>query len=884
MRLSPSFLPLSLLLFFLALSGCVPKTEALPPGRLAASWNVREGLRDARGILGYVGEEEENLRFELTPGWSDENQPMLLKVKASPEAKGIVPRLASADGAPVEVEVHWKGRWGILEIPPHSPVFSLEVPRGSLESLVLEYHAPSEYPEPVADATPRISVAAGRRHEGVLSCEKLGDMAVLQNEVLRAEFSLSPHFTLTSLKVAEAGDAEALAHPSETCLLRFACHDRMYDLSKALVDQAEVEGTTLRVRFHWEEPAVSGVMEVACLPEELSFRATLRNEDSASQSLKIVFPHLSGIRLSKNVGDDYYFYPYSGGMVANQPLDWRDNFGDGRVLHQFVDIFSPSLGAGMYMRVDDAVGKFKTFSLKKGGKATQGYTHPIYPWPGILDLTRMVSRPLEDTRFIAFSVEYQQMDRQPGEEYVVPAACLGAHGGNWKEGFRRYAQWVRRVSPPRPFPSLLTDRWNLRAGFGLSSPLLNNEEADRSYIGRYERNGVSPGDIIEMVGWWTIGRTAPFEVPLEQDEILGEAYWRIPRWVDPATGTLAYSYHLGDYEEYNPQWGGLQRLREHIDRIRKADQIPIFYLTPNGISAGTRAAKRWIPQYAVINPAFQNPLPTPVDPKEPDGIVLNYMKFCPCLDNEEYMDYLAETVARVCRETGIDGFRLDELGGPGYLCLSKSHSHLFAEYGNTEEMAAQREIARRVHQAMDEVRSDLVLLTEFPGNDLLASQIEGALTYDCQNDIKNPVRPAPINVSREFFPECKQFEIDTSEDSQKRWKYWFWNANGTYNSCYTEPIRQLLVKNRDAFAFGKVTVLEDGFPTGILVNRFEGDQGRYIRNILNVQTTTRLVSVPVRPGWRYVELLSGKTLAPRDGKVICPLRPQGILCVAEEPL
>ena len=872
------------LLFLLLLTGCVPKTEALPPGSLSASWSARDGLQDERGILGYVGEEGENLRFEFTPGYADEGQPMLLQLKAVQGGEGKEPHLATKEGARVEVPWRWRGRVLSLQIPPGSGVFSLEVPRGSLESLALEYIAPGNYPEPLADATPKVAEPAGRRHKGVLSCERLGNTAVLQNEALRAVFSLSPHFALTSLKVAEAGDAEVLANPSETCLLRLEVNGRMHDLSEAQVERVGVEDDTLRVFFRWKEPAVSGMMEVVCQQEELSFRTTLRNASPASQSLKIVFPHFGGLRLSGETKDDYYFFPYSGGMVATHPLDWRDNFGDGRVLHQFLDVFSPSLGAGIYLRVEDAVGKFKTFSMKKGGKATPGYTHPIYPWPGILDLARMVSRPLEDTRYTAFSIDYQQMDRNPGEEYVLPPACLGTHGGSWKNGFRRYAQWVRKVSPPRPFPSPLTDRWNLRAGFGLASPLLNNEELDRSYIGRYERNGVSPGDIIEMVGWWTIGRTAPFEVPLDQDEILGEAYWRVPRWVDPATGTLAYSYHLGDYEEYNPQWGGLPRLREHIDRIRKADQLPIFYLTPNGISAGTRAARRWIPKYAVINPAFRNPLPTPVDPKEPEGIVLNYMKYCPCLDNEEYMDYLAETVARVCRETGIDGFRLDELGGPGYLCLSKSHRHLFAEYGNTEGMAAQREIARRVHQAMDQVRPDLVLLTEFPGNDLLASQIEGALTYDCQNDIKNPVRPAPINVSREFFPECKQFEIDTEEDSQSRWKYWFWNANGTYNSCYAEPIRQLLMKNRDAFAFGKVTVLEDGFPAGVYVNRFEGANGRFVRNLLNVLTTTRQVDIPVRPGWRYVELLSGEILEPKDGKVTCLLRPKAILSVAEEPL
>ena len=91
------------LLFLLLLTGCVPKTEALPPGSLSASWSARDGLQDERGILGYVGEEGENLRFEFTPGYSDEGQPMLLRLKAVQGGEGKEPHLATKEGARVEV-------------------------------------------------------------------------------------------------------------------------------------------------------------------------------------------------------------------------------------------------------------------------------------------------------------------------------------------------------------------------------------------------------------------------------------------------------------------------------------------------------------------------------------------------------------------------------------------------------------------------------------------------------------------------------------------------------------------------------------------------------------------------------------------------------------
>ncbi len=866
-------------IFVFAFTGCAQQKTKKSSEKLCASWDVLHGIVDDHGLLGYVGEESGTLRLEFTPGYYDALSPIFLRLRPA-EGTDVMPVFFKQDGTGLEASVRKTADGLFIEFPGDSGLFAMELHAGTLKSLEVDYSAPMEYPEPLAEANPVFVSPKGNRWNVSPSCEIHDGKAVLCNQALQAVFSLAPHFTLDSLTVAEA-DANVLVNPAETRLLRFECGGRMFDLTSAMVDGTEIVENTLRVQFHWDTPAVSGTLEVACENDEIVFQAALQNDSPETLSLKVVFPHFGGVRISEKSEDDFYFFPYSGGMIANQPLDWRDIYGDGRILHQFLDIFSPSRGAGIYLRIDDEVGKFKVFSLRKGRGASKGYTHPIYPWDGVIDISRIISRPLEETYFVAFSVDYQQLDRHPQGKYLFPPARIGTHAGTWKNGFRRYANWARKICPPRPFPSALTDRWNLRAGFGLESPLFSDDSCGNSYIGRHEHNGNSPGDIIEMVGWWTIGHVAPFEVPLEQDDILGEKYWRVPRWVDPATGELSYSYHFGDYDEYNPQWGGLPRLRAHLDKIRQGDQIPIFYLTPYGLSAGTRAAKRWIPQYAAINPAFKNPLPTPVDPTEPAGIVINYMKFCPCLDTEEYMDHVAETVARVCRETGVDGFRLDEIGGPGYLCLSKLHQHKFAEYGNTEEMAAQVELTRRVHRAMDQVRPGLVLLSEFLGNGFLASQLEGALTYDCENDIKSPARPAPINVTREFFPECKQFEIDVSPDSQTRWKYWFWNANGTYNSCYTEPLRQMLMRNNDAFAFGKVTILEEGFPVGVLVNRFEGEKGRFIRNILNIRTTSQQVSIPVRAGWKYVELLSGDSLVPKDGRISFTIRPKSLLCIAE---
>jgi len=75
--------------------------------------------------------------------------------------------------------------------------------------------------------------------------------------------------------------------------------------------------------------------------------------------------------------------------------------------------------------------------------------------------------------------------------------------------------------------------------------------------------------------------------------------------------------------------------------------------------------------------------------------------------------------------------------------------------------------------------------------------------------------------------------------------------------------------------------LEDGFPSGILVNRFTGKDGRLVRNLLNINPVTRMASVPARPGWKYIELLTKRELPVQDGQVTVPVRPRSVTAVAE---
>ncbi|MBP1583231.1 MAG: hypothetical protein J6866_04680, partial [Victivallales bacterium] len=848
-----------------------------------AVWRADGTGEDGEKVIGYAAMEGDRLRLELVPGRYNDQAPVTVQA----EYAGKPGQALSTDIKHQELkpDVITAENSLTTTFASGARLFGLEFTNAKPVAVTVTFAPTAQYPAPVINPVPVMAPPCGQRRQQEPRCELTAETAVLSNQALRADFQLRPHLALRQLHLAEI-DRQILLKPEETLLLRFEYMGKIYSLREAcIVGIRPLDGQAgFLVDFSYPELQLSGQIQIACLEDELEFCLKFHSDSEPAKDLKVAFPHFSGLQLSDQPEDDYYLVQWGGGLVANQDIFWRSFYGADIAEHQFMEVFSTSRGGGMYLHIRDEQGLLKSLDFRKGYYPLPDFSHPLYDWPGVLDVSRFLAEPLAPTSLCALTVAYQQISLKPGGDYDYPPARLGTHAGNWKAAAARYAAWAKKTWPPRPYPSALTGKFNLRGGFGLAKPLLNNPQFDKSYIGLFSHDPATrkgAGEVIEMIGWNTIGRTAPLGVPFEKDDILGPKYWRVPRWIDPATGTLAFSYHIGDYLEYNPQWGGLPVLKAHIDKVRQAGQLPIFYLTPMGISMKTKAEERWMPRQAVINPYFKNPLPTPVDPKEPIGLVLNYMKYCVCIDNAEYIKYIADTVAQVCRDTGIDGFRLDELGNPGYICRSTLHEHLFqTNRGDNAWMRAVARMVKEVHAAMDDVRPGLVLLTEFPGNDMVFANLEGALTYDSQTKL-NSARPAPINLQRVYFPECRLFEIDTAPDAQDRWFNWFWNANGTYNSCYNEDLRLILNANADAYAFGQMETLEDGFPAGILVNRFTGKDGRLVRNLLNINPVTRMASVPARPGWKYVELLTNRELPVQDGQVTVPVRPRSITAVAE---
>jgi len=361
----------------------------------------------------------------------------------------------------------------------------------------------------------------GRPTPQVPACHIKPGRIILENSILRCEFATGKTLRLIAFQ-NNLADVQMLRHPERCALFLIEVGGKRHAGSKDF----DLEGIEPR-------PAENGfVASLRCAP--LGLRASLRfhvhdalesglelfNESKDPVDLKVAFPHLSGLGISEAPKDDYYYFPWGGGIISDSPAILRRGYGDHEALYQMVDIFSPSRGAGLSARCLDEDGRHKIISLRKyvpGQRETDGdkcglRTGNEYKWTNSLDAVEGTS--------IAF--EYLRRTRAPGQSLKLKDVSLAPHAGDWHIAMRRYADWCHRVWHFRPFPSRLDRVANMiAAGWG-KSVLFRN--------GAYRTDFMRPmTDCTELMSWWDWSPLGPWSTPFERlHEVLDPA--TIKRW------------------------------------------------------------------------------------------------------------------------------------------------------------------------------------------------------------------------------------------------------------------------------------------------------------------------------------------------------------------
>lgn len=840
--------------------------------RATATWRP-DGISDEHGLLAYHGREGTALRLEPEGGAFDPSRPL----RATVTARGAAPKVEWRDRR--EKPLPAGADDGALTLPPGQwqvGALVIDPPEGTtIDEVRIDYELPTTEPRPLVDLCPKIAPPCGQRRETPPSARFEGDRVTLDNGALRAVFRVRPTLGLEALEAAEL-DRNVLARPQRARLFALKVGERVYGAADLTVAELTGEPNGFVAVGPVGDSGLQATFSARLDGDELRLGLRLAVIGAESVRFWLSFPHLAGLELSDDPADDHYLFPWGGGVIANAPCTLRTSYGENSCWWQMIDLFSPSRGGGIYLRIDDAGGLYKNPSLRKGEIVLGSYSIDE-TGGGLLEPEMQWRGALEPDPGIGLTFDYLRRDRGPGESFAPPDACLGTHSGDWRAAMTRYREWARRTWPPRPYPSRFTSCWHITApGWG-QTPLFKD--------GAYRTDYLTPRhDVAEMMSWWSWSELGPWNTPMDRlEEELGKSLYERYKayWVrDPATGKLMYPLNRGDYDGYNPQWGGLPALRAHIERVRAAGIVPMFYTDPILACATTKLGSQYGPTYGIMNPLWKDAYNCP---KTPPGYVGSYGSYNMCLDTEWYSQWVADTMARVCAETGIDGIRLDEYGHRGYVCTSDKHQHLFAEPGHNAWLQALARNVRQVHEAMDRVRPGLILTTEFPGTDHMAAALEGAIIYDLRRE--GPVRPTPINLFRFYFPECKVMEIDVPHRERAQ-EFMLWNAEAAFSAFYSPAQHALLRENTWVFETGRAEPLVPTLIPRVYANAFEGD-GKRIVMVHNA--TGHTVDGPVLPvelgaEHHYVDLLTGRELVPGpDGAIALKLTRDQTVPVARLP-
>jgi hypothetical protein len=338
--------------------------------RIEATWRPGQSA----GPFAYAGTRGDETLLEWNPYWLDSAVPVAVQV----EAEKFTLNWLDPDGKRFTGSTLGKQTSGVV-ITSKAAVRSVTL-RG-----VRGYHAP----EPPLNIAPTITQPAGKPADRRPLCRVEKDGVSLENATLRCRFTASGHLKLVSL-FNELANAETVRQPDKLDLFivevgtnrfsgtrDFECRSLRaqgrtgfvadlflpaHSLAATLTGSIIADGLRLALSLTpcSREPARGSADFMLAEPR----REQARGYRGASLDFKVAFPHLAGLALSGDPAADYYFFPRGGGIIADRPALIRQGYGDHQALYQMMDLFSPSLGAGLSVRTDDANGKYKIFARR----------------------------------------------------------------------------------------------------------------------------------------------------------------------------------------------------------------------------------------------------------------------------------------------------------------------------------------------------------------------------------------------------------------------------------------------------------------------------------------------------------------------------------------
>ncbi len=725
---------------------------------------------------------------------------------------------------------------------------------------------------------------AGRAPE----IEKTENGFTLSNPALKAVFSTKGGLRLVSLFDEFAGK-DILLDPSKTGLFLVDTGDgRTVTARDWVVKETRIKGDSAEVLL--EGGGLEASFTATVTAEHLRLGLEMVNISGKEHSWKTVFPQIGGISVSDNPDDDYYCYPFRGGIVQKVNTDLRLFYAANEAMWQMVDVYSPGKGSGISMRSLDEGGLLKGIAFRKGVKHP-AFARAVTDLGNRLEKGMLWKQSLTPGKGSAMGFEYQRHTRETGGRFKYPDAVIEIHPGDWKAAMSTYAKWAHSVWKWRSPDTAIRDVWliqtitaSLPSEPQVQKRLYNFET--KEWYGGYREDGIDMG---EFRHWWEWSEKGPFGVSLDQgrEETLRQMHnkWNYFFMDDPVRGKLVNAVNDGDYA-YNTSMEGLEGLKKGIATAHEAGALVQFYTDPFIVDSTTEMGKNYGRKHSVVNPHVQHtPGPLPETPK--GDHLITYAKWSMCTDNEDYQQAYANNMARLVGDTQVDGIRLDQFGYTGFVCYSKEHTHQFAEPGEHAVMRSMKALMLKVRAACSAKKPDILLTGEYAGCDFLAGELDGALLHEMRWAIPG-FRPLPLNIFRFYFPGVTLFENVTSSHSFPSKAYheiMLWNGVGLFQRPWPENYHRILRENADAFRSTQVEPLVSTLQDYLYANRFA--TGRKTITVL-LNDREKPIEGPAMPAQEtashhYFDLLNGVELPVAEKGLVLKVSPKRVAVVARLP-
>jgi len=540
----------------------------------------------------------------------------------------------------------------------------------------------------------------------------------------------------------------------------------------------------------------------------------------------IMFPCIPAVDYG-SFSDNWYYLPKYQNLNSNETIFMYEESAPSFPL-QFMDIYSPKMQGGLCISTQERELVTRKYALTKDEKGLELYVE--YP--------------------------YMYGDIESRGTFIASPALLTAHGGDWRESFKIYKEWLESWYTPYK----CQDKQWYRECFWLLAEITDFFETE------------------DMCAWpcWYNSETKEFNFRkiLEEQKGITGVYPDILHmwswcctWRNGRYGQRWGNYDKEDYDFY----GGLEPFKNALHDIRDNMGVQIsLYMHPTLLS-NTYEKFNLFKDTSMVKSEWGGPI----------GIMGDSFRMCHA--EESFREASLSMYPRLYKEVGIPLIYVDEFSlRIGNRCYADNHGHHIP----SNLLKTDREYISRLKDIMPE---EVVLYGEYAAADVNARYIDCNISYYILDSIVDMIETTKRandgddRLSRVFmhayrfaFPKIVQLILPMAmrNISWHPQKFLFFNAEAIYDSfwdCeesrgqdFTVHAYKLKKKYQDCFTSDNPEMMVETESPAICMNKFPSNDGkRTVYTVYNRAYSTfrgKALKVPHVEGTKYYDAWNEKEL------------------------